>query len=68
MKLEGLSIIKENIFTGQNLRLSATGIVWYRIQDITGSLKKSGVMRKLAKPIQVDLRGDDANEKFWNGN
>lgn len=67
-KLQGLTILKNNLFTGQHLRLSATGIVWYRIQDASGSIKRAQVIRKLAKPVQVDLRGDDANDRLWNGN
>jgi hypothetical protein len=35
-KLEGLTIIRENIFTGQKLRLSATAITWYRLHDRAG--------------------------------
>lgn len=66
LKLEGLTITKENIFTGQKLRLSATAIVWYRIHDRDGKVSKAGVWREMAKPIQVDLRGVDADDKFWS--
>lgn len=65
-KLEGLTIIKENIFTGQKLRLSATAITWYRLHEKAGKIIKAGVWRELAKPVQVDLRGDDAKDVFWS--
>lgn len=65
-KLEGLTIIKENIFTGQKLRLSATAITWYRLHERTGQIVKGGVWREIAKPVQVDLRGDAAANTFWS--
>lgn len=65
-KLEGLTIIKENIFTGQKLRLSATAITWYRLHEKAGKIIKAGVWRELAKPVQIDLRGDDAKDVFWS--
>jgi len=65
-KLEGLTIIKENIFTGQKLRLSATAITWYRLHEKGGEIIKAGVWREMAKPVQVDLRGEDANNAFWS--
>lgn len=66
IKLEGLTIIKENIFTGQKLRLSATAITWYRLHERAGKIVKAGVWREMAKPVQVDLRGDDAGNAFWS--
>ena len=68
LKLEGLSIIKENLFTGQKLRLSATAICSYRLYDLKGKILKAGVIRKIAKPVQMDLCGDDAGSEFWSGN
>ena len=66
VKLEGLSIIKENIFTGQKLRLSAVGIVQYRLYDSNGKLIKAGIIRNLHEPVQIDLRGNNPDKEFWN--
>ncbi len=68
LSLEGLSIVKEGFFTGQKLRLSASAIIWYRIYKIDGSLIKANVLRHMAKPVQVDLRGSEPNNQFWNSN
>jgi hypothetical protein len=66
ISLEGLSIVRNNFFTGQKLRLSATGIVSYRIQELDGALVTAGVMRRMAKPVSVNLRGNALNDRFWN--
>jgi len=68
LTLEGLSIVKENLFTGQTLRLSAVAICSYRLYDLSGKIEKAGVLRRLAKPVQVDLRGSDPGGAFWTGN
>jgi hypothetical protein len=65
IKLEGLSIVKENIFTGQRLKLSGTVVLWYRLHCVDGTLYKAGVLRRMAKPIHVDLRGEDPKDEFW---
>ena len=66
IKLEGLSIIKENIFTGQKLYLSATGIVWYSIQDRSGNFIKGGVIRKIAQPVSLKLKGKEVSAAFFS--
>jgi len=66
IKLEGLSIVKDNFFTGQKLRLSAAAIVWYRLHNMDGSIVKADVWRELAKPVQVDLGGFNPDDTFWS--
>lgn len=65
IKLEGLSILKENIFTGQHLKLSATAIVWYRLHDKSGKILNAGVLRGIERPIKINLRGEEAGGPFW---
>ncbi len=66
VKLEGLTILKKNIFTGQKLRLSATAITWYRLYDKSGKIIKAGVSREMAKPVKVNLCGNKVNDDFWS--
>ncbi len=66
--LEGLSITKENIFTGQTLRLSGVAILSYRLHKIGGELISARVLRRVAKPIKVDFRGEGAAGQFWDKN
>jgi hypothetical protein len=67
LRLEGMSIVKDNVFTGQKLRLSAIGLLWYRIHAADGSLQLARTVRKMAEPVEVDLRGKMADGAFWNG-
>lgn len=67
LRLEGMSVVKDNLFTGQKLRLSAIGLLWYRIHGPDGSLMLARTTRKMAPPLEVDLRGDMAGGAFWEG-
>lgn len=67
LRLEGMSVVKDNLFTGQKLRLSAIALLWYRVHGADGSLKLARTTRKMAPPLEVDLRGDMASGAFWEG-
>lgn len=67
LRLEGMSIVKDNLFTGQKLRLSAIALLWYRVHAADGSLQLARTTRKMAAPVEVDLRGDLAGGAFWEG-
>jgi 2-hydroxychromene-2-carboxylate isomerase len=67
LRLEGMSIVKDNLFTGQKLRLSAIGLLWYRVHAADGSLRLARTARKMAEPVEVDLRGEMVGGKFWDG-
>jgi hypothetical protein len=67
LRLEGMTIVKDSLFTGQRLRLSAVAFLWYRVHEPNGSLRMANAVRRVAKPVEVDLRGEEANGDFWNG-
>lgn len=67
LRLEGMSIVKDNLFTGQKLRLSAIGLLWYRVHAADGSLRLARTVRKMAQPVEVDLRGELVDGAFWSG-
>jgi len=62
-----MSIVKENLFTGQKLRLSAIALLWYRVHAADGSVQLARTVRKMAEPVEVDLRGEMAGGAFWGG-
>lgn len=67
LRLEGMSIVKDTLFSGQKLRLSAIALLWYRVHAPDGSLRLARTVRKMAAPVEVDLRGETVKGGFWEG-
>jgi hypothetical protein len=65
LRLEGMTIVKDALFTGQKLRLSGVAFLWYRVHEPDGTLRFADAMRRVTKPVEVDLRGDKANGDFF---
>ncbi len=66
LRLEGLAITRENIFTGQRLNLTGVAFLTYRLYAPDGMLKKAKTTRRISKPIEVKLKGSDAEGEFWD--
>jgi hypothetical protein len=67
LRLEGMTIVKDGLFTGQRLRLSAVAFLWYRLHEPDGRLRLAKAVRRMAAPVEVDLRGERVNGDFWDG-
>jgi hypothetical protein len=67
LRLEGMTIVKDGLFTGQRLRLSGVAFLWYRLHEPDGRLRVANAVRKITAPVEVDLRGEDAGGDFWSG-
>lgn len=67
LRLEGMTVMKQNLFTGQHLRLSGVALLWYRIYEPNGMLRSANALRRISQPVEVDLRGKDASGEFWDG-
>ncbi|KQQ87991.1 hypothetical protein [Massilia sp. Leaf139] len=67
LRLEGMSIVEDKLFTGQQLRLSAIALLWFRVHAPDGTLRLARTVRKMAPPVEVDLRGKAVEGSFWNG-
>jgi hypothetical protein len=65
LRLEGLSIVKDGLFTGQKLRLSGVAFLWYRVHEPDGTLRMADAVRRVSRPVEVDLRGDEVSGEFW---
>lgn len=69
LRLDGLAITKENIFTGQKLRLSGVALFWYRLHNRDGSLISAQTLRRITQPVEVDFRSKNVKEAdkdgFW---
>lgn len=66
LRLEGMTLVKNNMFTGQDLQLSAVALLWYRLYDTDGRLKAASTARRLLRPVHIPLRGSEADAGFWN--
>ncbi|WP_020654747.1 hypothetical protein [Massilia niastensis] len=67
LRLEGMSIVRDNLFTGQRLGLSGVAFLWYRLHETDGRLVRADALRRISAPIEVDLRGGEAGDGFWSG-
>ncbi len=67
LRLEGMSIVKDTLFTGQQLRLSGVAFLWYRLHEPDGRLLRAEVLRRISPPVEVDLRGKASADEFWSG-
>ncbi|QNA90113.1 hypothetical protein G4G28_19340 [Massilia sp. Dwa41.01b] len=62
-----MSIVRDNLFTGQKLRLAGVALLWYRVHAPDGSLRLARTLRRVSAPLELDLRGTPAPGWFWNG-
>jgi len=65
LRLEGMSIVKDALFTGQKLRLSGVAFLWYRVHEADGRLLVADAVRRVSRPVEVDLRGDGLTGDFF---
>lgn len=67
LRLEGMSIVRDNLFSGQRLSLSGVALLWYRVHAPDGSLVLARTLRRVSMPLELDLRGRPVPNWFWNG-
>jgi hypothetical protein len=67
LRLEGMTIVKDGLFSGQRLRLSGVAFLWYRVYEPNGTPRMADAVRRITEPVEVDLRGSDASGEFWGG-
>jgi prefoldin subunit 5 len=67
LRLEGMTIVKDGLFTGQKLRLAGVAFLWYRVHEPDGTLLAADAVRRVTRPVEVDLRGDPVGGEFWDG-
>jgi hypothetical protein len=67
LRLEGMTVVKDSLFTGQHLRLSGVAFLWYRVHEPNGNLRVANAVRRMTRPVEVDLRGETPQGDFWNG-
>jgi hypothetical protein len=66
LRLEGMTIVKDALFTGQKLRLSGVAFLWYRVHEPDGTLRLADAVRRISRPVEVDLRGESVSGDFFD--
>lgn len=66
LRLEGLSTLRDNLFTGERLALSGVAFLWYRLHEPDGRLVRADALRRVSQPVEVQLRGARADDGFWH--
>ena len=65
LRLEGMTVVRDNLFTGQKLALSGVAFLWYRLHEADGRLVKADALRRITRPVEVRLGGERAGDGFW---
>jgi hypothetical protein len=67
LRLEGMTLVKDSLFAGQRVRLSGVAFLWYRLHEADGTVLQARALRRISRPVEVDLRGDEVGGDFWDG-
>lgn len=65
LKLDGLTINRENLFTGQKVSLSGVAFLWYRLHARDGAIIMAKSLRAITKPEQITLSGERVSQQLW---
>ncbi len=66
LRLEGLAVQRDHLFTGERLALSGVAFLWYRLHEPDGRLVRADALRRISRPVQVNLRGVPGGDGFWD--
>ena len=66
LRLEGLAVQRDHLFTGERLALSGVAFLWYRLHEPDGRLVRADTLRRISRPVRVDLRGVPGDDGFWD--
>lgn len=66
LRLEGLAVQRDHLFTGEHLALSGVAFLWYRLHEPDGRLVRADALRRISRPVRVDLRGVPGSDGFWD--
>ena len=66
LRLEGLAVQRDHLFTGERLALSGVAFLWYRLHEPDGRLVRADALRRISRPVQVNLRDVPEGDGFWD--
>jgi len=56
LRLDGVTIVKNGLFTGEKLRVAGAAVLWYRLHAPDGTLLQADALRRITAPVELDLR------------
>jgi hypothetical protein len=57
LRLDGVTLAKAGLFTGERVRVAGAAILWYRLHAPDGTLLQADALRRVTDPVELDLRG-----------
>ena len=57
LRLDGVTLAKDGLFTGERVRVAGAAILWYRLHAPDGTLLQADALRRVTAPVELDLRG-----------
>lgn len=56
LRLDGVTLLKNGLFTGEKVRVAGAAILWYRLHAPDGALLQADALRRMTAPVELDLR------------
>jgi len=57
LRLDGVTLVRNHLFTGEKVRVAGAAILWYRLHAPDGTLLQTDALRRITAPVELDLRG-----------
>jgi len=56
LRLDGVTITRNRLFTGETVHVAGAAILWYRLHAPDGTLLQADALRRITAPVALDLR------------
>jgi len=56
IRLDGVTLAHNRLFTGEKVRVAGAAILWYRLHAPDGTLLQADALRRITDPVELDLR------------
>jgi len=56
LRLDGVTLAKNRLFTGETVHVAGAAILWYRLHAPDGTLLQADALRRITDPVELDLR------------
>lgn len=56
IRLDGITLAQDRLFTGKKVRVAGAAILWYRLHAPDGTLLQADALRRMTDPVELDLR------------